>query len=769
MNKNSKNMPLFSMIIPCYNSEEYLKRNLDCMLRQTYKNIEVILIDDGSTDNTKDIMKDFEKKALEKGIKVIIKSQKNKGLGGAINTGLKLVTGDFFGWINSDDLIVNEYIEDYVKLFVNDEGCNVIQRNGYLVPESEVSLVEKKEFNLINDWNTNPFDEHLFMNMLLEVNYNFTYAAVRTSAFDTVVKNREIYESRAGQNYQLLLPMFYNFKAKYINKPGCFFVERSTSLLRNYKNEKVGKLYEIYDEHKKIILKTLKTMNIENYDYYKKLIDQKYIVKKLEYAKSINVKNDVDYYEKLYAKDVMYDNIYESEIRKIKSKLPLVSIIIPVYNGSNYMKEAIDSAINQDYQNIEILVINDGSTDGGKTEAIAKSYGDKIRYFKKKNGGVSTALNYGINKMRGQFFSWLSHDDRYYRNKISTQMNYLINNNLLNKKVITYTNYDVINEKSQVISETHFEVYRPNKKPELAMLRGLISGTALLIPKDAFKEHGVFDTKYRCIQDYLLFFNFMKTYRFIHIPKITNSTRVHSGQVTNVNPKVIEENNYLWIKMQEETPDEAKIRLTHSLYDFYVRMERYLKRNLVFTNNDYVEARKYSLNMAKECLNEGQEKLSKVIIGYDSDVIYKTISDIYKDCNKFPTIKDRVYTDGIKSNKKLKDIFLKAVNIMGLYNTINYLYKNVSDKNNRYFYYRMLSNLNRIYPYYPKAKLRFIQHLLYTYKDNGFKAGIRLTETWFLSKLRANKYLRTVARIVKIILKILLFIPKKIIQFILYF
>ena len=440
MNKNSKNMPLFSMIIPCYNSEEYLKRNLDCMLRQTYKNIEVILIDDGSTDNTKDIMKDFEKKALEKGIKVIIKSQKNKGLGGAINTGLKLVTGDFFGWINSDDLIVNEYIEDYVKLFVNDEGCNVIQRNGYLVPESEVSLVEKKEFNLINDWNTNPFDEHLFMNMLLEVNYNFTYAAVRTSAFDTVVKNREIYESRAGQNYQLLLPMFYNFKAKYINKPGCFFVERSTSLSRNYKNEKVGKLYEIYDEHKKIILKTLKTMNIENYDYYKKLIDQKYIVKKLEYAKSINVKNDVDYYEKLYAKDVMYDNIYESEIRKIKSKLPLVSIIIPVYNGSNYMKEAIDSAINQDYQNIEILVINDGSTDGGKTEAIAKSYGDKIRYFKKKNGGVSTALNYGINKMRGQFFSWLSHDDRYYRNKISTQMNYLINNNLLNKKVITYTN-----------------------------------------------------------------------------------------------------------------------------------------------------------------------------------------------------------------------------------------------------------------------------------------------------------------------------------------
>ncbi len=58
---------------------------------------------------------------------------------------------------------------------------------------------------------------------------------------------------------------------------------------------------------------------------------------------------------------------------------PLVSIVIPVYNGSNYLREAIDSALAQTYDNIEILVINDGSNDNGATEAIAKSYGDKIR------------------------------------------------------------------------------------------------------------------------------------------------------------------------------------------------------------------------------------------------------------------------------------------------------------------------------------------------------------------------------------------------------
>ena len=64
---------------------------------------------------------------------------------------------------------------------------------------------------------------------------------------------------------------------------------------------------------------------------------------------------------------------------------PKVSIVIPVYNGSNYLREAIESTLAQTYKNIEVIVVNDGSNDGGKTEAIAKSYGNKILYLYKKN------------------------------------------------------------------------------------------------------------------------------------------------------------------------------------------------------------------------------------------------------------------------------------------------------------------------------------------------------------------------------------------------
>ncbi len=133
---------------------------------------------------------------------------------------------------------------------------------------------------------------------------------------------------------------------------------------------------------------------------------------------------------------------------------PLVSIIIPVYNGANYLSEAIDSALAQTYKNIEILVINDGSNDHGATEKIAKSYGDKIRYFSKENGGVATALNLGIKKMKGEYFSWLSHDDIYYPNKVAVQVEVMDGRN----DIVLLSNWDDFTEgiKKETIKNEKF-------------------------------------------------------------------------------------------------------------------------------------------------------------------------------------------------------------------------------------------------------------------------------------------------------------------------
>jgi glycosyltransferase involved in cell wall biosynthesis len=110
----------------------------------------------------------------------------------------------------------------------------------------------------------------------------------------------------------------------------------------------------------------------------------------------------------------------------------LVSVVIPVYKAEPYLRDCVDSVLAQTYPNLEILVINDGSRDEGASEKIALSYGDRITYFHKENGGVSTALNFALEKMHGEWFSWLSHDDLYYPEKIEKQVAFI--NELLRKE-----------------------------------------------------------------------------------------------------------------------------------------------------------------------------------------------------------------------------------------------------------------------------------------------------------------------------------------------
>ena len=129
---------------------------------------------------------------------------------------------------------------------------------------------------------------------------------------------------------------------------------------------------------------------------------------------------------------------------------PLVSIIIPVFNGSNYLDQSIESALAQTYKDCEVLVINDGSNDNSQTKNIALKYGNKIRYFEKQNGGCASALNIGIKNMRGEYFSWLSHDDLYFPNKIQHQMNILLNIKD-NKIPVIYSGYEIIDKDSKTM------------------------------------------------------------------------------------------------------------------------------------------------------------------------------------------------------------------------------------------------------------------------------------------------------------------------------
>jgi hypothetical protein len=232
---------------------------------------------------------------------------------------------------------------------------------------------------------------------------------------------------------------------------------------------------------------------------------------------------------------------------------PKVSIVIPVFNGSDFLREAIESALNQTYRHIEVIVVNDGSTDGGATEDIAKSYGDAIRYFRKDNGGVATALNAGIGAMTGDYFSWLSHDDLYVPHKVERQVSIL--KRLGEPKTVLFSDYVNVDAANHELYEVRMDHDLLSKKPLYAVFKGALHGCTLLIPRKALLDVGSFNDL-RTTQDYDLWFRLIRKYRFRHIPEVLVRSRLHPGQASR-SIDATEEADRLWIRMMSElTPEE---------------------------------------------------------------------------------------------------------------------------------------------------------------------------------------------------------------------
>ena len=245
---------------------------------------------------------------------------------------------------------------------------------------------------------------------------------------------------------------------------------------------------------------------------------------------------------------------------------PLVSIIIPVYNGADYMREAIDSALSQTYKNIEIIVVNDGSTDSGKTEKIALSYGDQIKYFKKENGGCASALNYGISKMQGEWFSWLSHDDVYLPNKVKSGID------VIKKYELSVENTIVICENMAIDSEGN-EIFcnKPNgnyvKVSSNDMFKKFMSGRSLngcslLIPKCVLNNTGDFSTKYVYILDWIYWIaTTLNGCQFFEYPEILVKNRRHSNQVSVKKQELLtkETKNFILELIDRVSNDKEKL------------------------------------------------------------------------------------------------------------------------------------------------------------------------------------------------------------------
>lgn len=273
---------LVSIITPCFNMEKTISRLMDSIITQTYRPIEFILIDDGSTDNSYSIADSYKLKFEIADISYKLIHQENKGLGGAINTGLNAMTGEYFCWPDADDYLEPTSVEEKIKAFREHPDFAVVTSNAYIRLANNLDSV----CLLVNkDLKKHEYPNQFFYHLNSESIFCPGCHMVKASAFFDVNSNGYIFPAKRGQNWQLLLPIFFKYKRYFLNKPLYNYIIYSNSMSHSdvsYKN-----YLDRLNEHERIIIESLEKIKIEqNADVseYKKFIINKYSKLKMNLA-----------------------------------------------------------------------------------------------------------------------------------------------------------------------------------------------------------------------------------------------------------------------------------------------------------------------------------------------------------------------------------------------------------------------------------------------------------------------------------------------------
>lgn len=216
--------------------------------------------------------------------------------------------------------------------------------------------------------------------------------------------------------------------------------------------------------------------------------------------------------------------------------MPKVSVIIPTYNCEKYLANAIDSALQQTYQDFEVIIIDDGSSDGTKelVKKYVNNYSDKIHYVHQQNKGVSAARNNGIKIANGEYIAFLDADDLWISTKLMDQMKLLEKDRGL---VLVFTDMQQT-EGTKILYESFLK--EKGYYPLIAatdffselVKKALIYTSTVVVKKQIFDEVGVFNETYKVGEDHDLWLRIAKRHRIGFLARSFVVRRLHDFNAT---------------------------------------------------------------------------------------------------------------------------------------------------------------------------------------------------------------------------------------------
>lgn len=430
------NNELISIIVPIYNKEDYLRQCLDSIINQSYTNFEVLLVNDGSTDSSGIICQEYS----ERDSRFRYIEKKNGGVSSARNLGLERSEGAYITFIDSEDWVEFNYLEVlYNALRENNTDVAISSYKSYYLDGNfylRVYSSQEEEFLRIGKRNRDVFLEEF--PKLGKLNHDFHCIASK-------LFKRELLESQKFDesiNYGEDLYFFFNLYLKmqsiiYVKEATYIYRQHGTNITLNFTESLALQEIQIHEQ----ILKSAENQGIASFYYLEKL---KYIVslriEQFPYSDAIK----------------KYETIVSDLENRVTYPQPLISLIVPIYNVENYLWMCLDSIAKQTYSNIEVVLINDGSSDGSKEicqEFVNRD--NRFRYFEKNNGGLSDARNVGIIRSQGDFISFIDSDDWID----PTYVEDLYKAALLNDSEVVVSNYKEFHNEQNVYLIHFFDDY----------------------------------------------------------------------------------------------------------------------------------------------------------------------------------------------------------------------------------------------------------------------------------------------------------------------
>lgn len=278
--------PLVSIITPCYNGETFVHRLLDSILTQTYRPVEFIAVDDGSTDRTVEVLESYRLRFEKEGISFLLLRQSNSGPAAALSHGLSHYRGELVTWPDSDDFYsesrsLEKMVNAYNQLPAE---YGLIRTNAWLIRESDLAKVGR-----ICRSRRYTAREELFDDCIRENHFWFTPGCYLTARriLEKVMPDYAIFPSRCGQNWQMYLPVLWTYKCKTIDEPLFSYLLRANSVCR------IGRQRRSYDylldrccDYEQTLSHTLGRIGMCDPDRqsYNRLVEQKSIRRRMDLA-----------------------------------------------------------------------------------------------------------------------------------------------------------------------------------------------------------------------------------------------------------------------------------------------------------------------------------------------------------------------------------------------------------------------------------------------------------------------------------------------------